>query len=244
MVAASVERLAARLGEDADGRALRISQVAHDVRNPLTVIQTSAWSLGRGQQSEKHRSHVGAIEHEVDRVIAMLDDLRLEGRMRGIALSVSPKPCDLGAVTELFLATRTNQAEQLDGVELLLVKPAAPVIAQVDTRRFEQLLQNLTENAVRHAGRGGRVTVTLTEATTGDVCVTVDDTGPGVAPLDRERVFAAQTQGDRPGRAGLGLAISREIARAHGGEITVSVAPSGGARFAVELPNARVLEQA
>jgi signal transduction histidine kinase len=110
-----------------------------------------------------------------------------------------------------------------------------------DSTRLGQVLANLLDNARRHAGTDGRIGVSVTG--NGWVTVLVTDSGPGVPPADRERIFDRLVRLDDArsgdGGAGLGLAIARGIARAHGGDLRCVDPPSGtGAAFALVLPRA------
>jgi signal transduction histidine kinase len=107
---------------------------------------------------------------------------------------------------------------------------------------LERLLRNLLDNAVRHSPEGGRVRVEA-RSEGGTVHLSVLDDGPGVAPEERERVFEpffrAASERTRDDGSGLGLAIVREIARVHGGDVSVEAGPDGrGARFRASLPAA------
>jgi two-component system heavy metal sensor histidine kinase CusS len=114
------------------------------------------------------------------------------------------------------------------------------------SRDLERMVRNLVENAVRYSPPRGTVRVeTVSE---GDrTRITVQDEGPGVPPAARERIFQPFVRGD-PSKnadtasgAGLGLAIAREIAKRHGGDIWVGASPAGGARFIIELPTSKTL---
>jgi two-component system OmpR family sensor kinase len=106
-----------------------------------------------------------------------------------------------------------------------------------------RVIRNLVENARRHAGPDGEVTVSSTGAG-GRLRIDVDDDGPGIAPAERQRVFdrfhRSDTARDRAsGGSGLGLAIARAIVTAHGGTIRADESPAGGARVTFELPGLR-----
>jgi two-component system heavy metal sensor histidine kinase CusS len=117
----------------------------------------------------------------------------------------------------------------------------------VRTRRtdLERMLRNLLENAVRHSPPGDKVSVSA-QASSSAIVISVSDSGPGVALADRPRVFEPfwrgtdQQASGAPG-AGLGLAIARQIARAHGGDIELAESSTGGALFRITLPQSRVL---
>jgi signal transduction histidine kinase len=143
-------------------------------------------------------------------------------------------------VAEVAREALARMADQLAsaGCEARLVCARSPTI-RADRARLEQVLANLLGNAAKYAA-GAPVVVTVDEDEAGAV-VSVADGGPGVAPADRERIFArfervaAAAHRDVSG-LGLGLFIAREIARAHGGDVAVDGGPGGGATFVVRLP--------
>jgi signal transduction histidine kinase len=122
--------------------------------------------------------------------------------------------------------------------------PEAEAYCRGDRSRLEQMLMNLFTNAVRHAGRGGRVRVALRVAPAGAgtvATIEIEDSGPGIPVEMREAVFERFVRLDAArsrdlGGAGLGLSIARWIAQVHGGTISVDQSRLGGARFAVTLP--------
>ena len=126
-------------------------------------------------------------------------------------------------------------------LRILLAVDADANRARFDRTRVEQILTNLLGNAIRYSPREGTIEV-ATRSLRRDgrrfVEVSVSDQGPGVPAADRERVFEPYVQAgeSRRGGLGLGLAICRRLAEAHGGAIGVEPAPSGGARFAFTLP--------
>jgi two-component system sensor histidine kinase KdpD len=124
-----------------------------------------------------------------------------------------------------------------DAVTVDLPPDLPPV--DVDQLLMEQVLANLLDNAARHSPEGATVAVAAERR--GEVVeLSVTDSGPGVAPDDRERVFRMWSRAGGEGRAGLGLAIARAFVEAHGQTIDVVRAPGGGARFVVTLPAAAV----
>lgn len=122
------------------------------------------------------------------------------------------------------------------------VEAREPLVADVDRERIGQVIGNLIDNALRHTPRGGEVRITLAER--GDAIeLVVADSGPGVAPEERERVFARFYRVDKSrnkdgGGSGLGLAIVKAIVELHGGSVMVRDATEGGAAFVVRLPYA------
>lgn len=128
------------------------------------------------------------------------------------------------------------------------VRATSPsVVGQWDADRIERVLGNLLSNAVKYTPEGGRITVRTAERTGGGApgpgvwhAVDVENTGPGIPPDKRELIFqefARLEPGDTRGK-GLGLAISRQVARALGGDLTVESAPGRGATFTLWIPTA------
>ena len=140
----------------------------------------------------------------------------------------------------LSLASAEAERIRLLAPELTVTVDGPAVSVPGDQQRLAQVLANLLDNARRHTPDGGRITVTVA-AVPGGATVTVADTGPGVPPRDRERIFDRLVRLDDArshddGGAGLGLAIARGIARAHGGELRcVDPADGVGATFVLAL---------
>jgi signal transduction histidine kinase len=105
-----------------------------------------------------------------------------------------------------------------------------------DGDRVLQIISNLLQNAFRWTPDGGRIGLSLEHAN-GDVRVAVDDTGPGINPDERERIFRPFVSQDGAGGTGLGLAIARELAAALGGRIDLESEPGRGSRFLLVLPS-------
>ena len=116
-----------------------------------------------------------------------------------------------------------------------------------DPDRLHQVLTNLLANAIKFSPPGGRVAITARADTEGLVRFAVEDTGPGISPAERERVFdkfyqVGRVESERPPGTGLGLTIARHLVELHGGRIWVEDAPHGGAAFVIVLPAAGASE--
>jgi two-component system sensor histidine kinase CiaH len=213
------------------------ADASHELRTPLTIVRGSVEHLRR------HRSQpvgeVGEalddIEVEVDRLTSLVDDLLLLARSDSGVVEMRSESVDLAEVAGEALQRLRTQAEAR-GVELRL--DAAPGEVKGDPDRLRQLVAILIDNAIRHSPTGGAVQVGIH----GDSHpgISVEDEGPGIRSEDLPHVFDRFWRAaDAPdGGTGLGLAIAAWIAEHHGGRITATNRPAGGARFEVQLPRA------
>ncbi len=185
-----------------------LASASHEFRSPLTRIRMAVALMDDGT------ARGAELVADIEELDALVGDLLAAGR--GNARAISPSEVDLDALAK----------EEADRVGASVAGNSGPV--WVDAPLVRRLVRNLLQNAVRH----GAVPIALSlERTTTGVMVTVTDGGPGIAEGDRERVFEPfwRPSGHREdqGSVGLGLALVREVARAHGGDATVLVgAPS------------------
>jgi signal transduction histidine kinase len=117
------------------------------------------------------------------------------------------------------------------------------VPARLASGTLRQVLLNLLDNAVKYGGEGGTIRIVVRRRNGGGAHLTVDDSGPGVPPGERKRIWRSFERGDVArhrgvGGSGIGLTIVRELAEENGGSATVESAPGGGARFIIDLPDA------
>lgn len=231
-VAGSLEHLAHGLRDLDRERGLYVSQVSHDLRNPLAVIAAYASFLRRGERSRPRAAKLQTIEDEVSRLAVMVDDLLALGRTHALALHIQCARADVRAlVCEAVAAARLRSGR----TRVLLLVPADAVMAVVDAQRLRQALDNLLDNAVRHAG--SEVRVELVRESAGELALGVEDDGPGIDPQLLPRLFDAFAHGSgRVGGSGIGLSTVRAVAEAHGGGVSVGAARGTGARFTLRLP--------
>jgi two-component system, OmpR family, phosphate regulon sensor histidine kinase PhoR len=217
-----------------------LSNVSHELRTPLTAILTFVETLEDGaiDDPDNNRRFLSVIRRNAERMHNLINDILELSAIEAGQVTVERAPVRLAPlVAECFTALAGRAAE--GGVELSNeVGPEVWVYA--DARRLEQMLTNLTDNAVKFNSAGGSVRVTH-ERAAGRDRVSVTDTGEGIAPEHLTRIFERFYRVDRArsralGGTGLGLAIVKHLARAHGGEATVRSAPGGGSTFTVELP--------
>ncbi|GAB7048347.1 sensor histidine kinase [Catenuloplanes indicus] len=235
-LAAAFNDLSARRQALEQQRKAMVNDIAHELRTPLTNIRT--WlETARDGAVEVDQEVLDLLVEESVLLHHVVDDLRDIAALEAGSLRVHPEPTYVRDLLEQLV-------EAHRGPVRLDAGPHDPEI-DVDPVRLRQIVGNLVSNAIRHTPAGGTVTVRL-EMRPGRMVVSVTDTGPGIAAADLHRVFdrfwRADTSRTRAtGGSGLGLPIARQLARAHGGDITVTSVPGHGATFTVILPAASVV---
>ncbi|MEO8806122.1 MAG: ATP-binding protein [Burkholderiaceae bacterium] len=220
-----------------------LATMSHEMRTPLHGILgvTRLLRSARPDDSAASRAHrLEMIERTGEHLLGLINDVLDYSRIEGGHLRVQAADFDLFALVEsVGDLARISAAEK--GLTLALdVRVPAPCWVHADASRLRQVLLNLTGNAVKFTDRGG-VHVSVGREPSGATTIEVTDTGPGIAADQHELIFDAfhQTDGSfgrKHGGTGLGLTISRELARALGGELMCADAPMGGARFMLTLP--------
>ena len=208
--------------------------VAHEINNPLGVILGYVRLLQRKAEGALAED-LKVVEEEAVRcqqIVEGLLDLARPGRgpVEHVALR---EVCD-------EVVARLRESSRLGDVEVRVEGDAS---AWAWPPRLRQVLLNLVKNAAEAAGPGGTVALRIDAAPDGGASVAVSDSGPGVKPEDRPRLFEPFFTTKSSG-TGLGLAVSRAIAEAHGGRIEADTGPLGGARFTLRLPPASPAQEA
>jgi signal transduction histidine kinase len=202
---------------------------AHELRSPLTAIAAVA-QAARANATQESRTAFETIARTALEAADVVTDLLTLARDPAQRV-LHCEPLDLAAIVNLT-SRETQPLADARGVTLDV--SAGSAIVDGDERRLRELVRNLLENAIRHARR----TVGIRSRCNGRVCeIVVEDDGVGVPRDDRERVFERfyRLSNDGSG-AGLGLAIVRWIASAHGGGVVVDDSSRGGARFVAAFP--------
>jgi signal transduction histidine kinase len=220
--------------EEAVARQREITQTAsHELRTPLTVLSTEIEVALQHDLDDASRSAMTVALHEAQRVGSLADDLLALAQFEEQALPLAIETVDLDEVVRL--ATARAARRQADGARAVVVH-SETLIADADPTRIEQAVGNLVDNALAH----GRGTVTVTLRCAGNaVEIAVEDEGAGIPASLGETAFERFTTATAGGRhgAGLGLAIVRAIAEAHGG--TAHFAPDRPSRIVVDWPGRR-----
>ena len=215
-----------------------VADASHELRTPLALVRLDAEVLARDPTAGDAPDLLAHQVEEIDRMDALLSELLLLARLDAGRLAVEAVAFDLAGVLHEHAARFRRRAESAS-VRLELEPPRSPVHARGDPDRTGQVLAALLDNAVRMTPPGGAVRASARRVD-GHVEAEVSDTGPGIAPAQRERVFdrfhrAGPASAGRRG-SGLGLAIARDLARAQGGDLLAGAAEGGGASMRLELP--------
>jgi signal transduction histidine kinase len=236
---AELSALTERLARVHDYRERLLGELSHDLRAPLQVMITRSEQLLRSEPDPDVRAQavnirmaaLGALEQIND----MLEQVKADHGETQLALMDADLARAVRTVAESFEPLAADQ-----GIQLSVDTPGT-LGARFDVERVSRIVSNLLANAIRHTPPEGHIECAV--AGDGEMAtLTVADSGPGVPPEHRDRVFGRFRSGlHGDGRtsgagAGLGLAIVREFVELHGGEISLGEAAQGGALFTVQLP--------
>ena len=211
--------------------------VAHDLRNPLSLVSMTTQLLAEPDLTPERREATLAIGNRaVERMNRLIGDLLDIVRLETGHLSLKLGLTDVNAMlTETMDAFKTRAADQ--GISLVCTPAPAGTVVQADEERVVQLIDNLVGNALKFTPSGGRVSIGG-YIDGGELRVAVADTGPGIPEEQRSRLFDRfwQARGDDRRGLGLGLAIAKGIAEAHGGRLWVDSTVGEGSTFQFAIP--------
>jgi signal transduction histidine kinase/integral membrane sensor domain MASE1 len=232
------EQVARRQAEEANRMKDQfLALVSHELRTPLNAVLGWAQLLSKGQvEPDKIARATRAIERNALVQVRLIEDLLNVSEFRTGTLRLEAKRVELGAVVTAAVES-VSVAAQAKNIAVRL-DLAGPAFVTGDEHRLQQIMWNLLSNAVKFTPDGGRVDVAMQQLD-GQVIVRVTDTGRGLDAAGVARAFDAFWQADLTGQGGLGLglAIVRALAEAHGGTVDVSSAGVGrGASFSVKFP--------
>ncbi len=235
-------RLTWRTSALARMRADFTSSVSHELRTPITQIMLFAETiaLGRVRTLTEARREARVITEEGRRLLDLIENVLHFARSERYELPINRQLTNLSDLVRQTVADFEPVASAA-GVTLKATLEDA-VGARIDGPAVQRSLRNVLDNAIKYAvvGREAHVGLVLMGAR---ASIWVDDRGPGVPPADRTRIWGAFVRLERDmnqatGGSGIGLAVVRDIVVRHGGTVRIEEAPSGGARFVMEFPEA------
>jgi signal transduction histidine kinase len=237
---AEAERLAGDLKRALHARDEFLAAASHDLRNPLSTIQSAAELLERSVDDHNMRDRVtscsdhiqSAAKRMAQQLDAFLDVSRLEA---GRPLELKKRQHDLMPLVRQVVA----DCQQTTQRHRLLLEGPALLQATVDALRLQRVVGNLVGNAIKYSPDGGEVNIKV-EAHDTDVILTVRDRGIGIPGADQARVFERFQRGSnvegRIAGTGIGLAGAKQIVEQHGGAITLKSQVGKGSTFTVRFP--------
>jgi heavy metal sensor kinase len=214
------------------------ADVSHELRTPLTAIRSVGEVGLRGHRDDQaYRGIIGSMLEEADRLASLVDRLLTLSRAETGQATLSREPVDLRALVDDVIENIGVLAEEKQQTIAVSAGPAPQVL--VDRLTMRQALINLLDNAIKFTPVKGRIDVRIA-GRAADVVIDVVDSGPGIPPDVRARIF------DRFYRAGsdvvgtgLGLSIAKTAVDANGGRLTVEASGAGGSTFRIILPTGR-----
>lgn len=239
-VAVTFNQMAESLQRYAAERQNMIADIAHELRTPLSVIQSNLEAMLDGVLPASPEE-LTSLHQETLRLNRLISDLRILSLAEAGQLRLEKQPVDPGAlVRQVGERLRLRAEEKHINLETDVANSLPQI--QADPERLTQIITNLVDNALRYIPAGSRVTVAAGPAS-GGVELLVSDTGPGIPPEDLPHLFdrfwrAEKSRNRATGGSGLGLAIVKQLVEAHGGQIQVTSQVGVGTQFRIHLPSA------
>jgi two-component system sensor histidine kinase BaeS len=224
--------MTSRLEVNEEQRRMLLADIAHELRNPLSIIQGYAEGIIDGVYPSDE-THLSLLLAETAVMTRLLDDLQTLSMAEAGMLRLHIESVDIGLLVSDLVAAYQPVAEEI-GVSVS-ADPTPGVNIELDPIRIRQVLENLIANALRHTPSGGSVRVTFV-AHGDSVEIHVRDTGEGIPPGELPHIFDRFTKSADSGGSGLGLAIARRLVEAHGGAIAAESAAGHGTTVTITLP--------
>lgn len=229
----------ARLERSFDQLKRFTADASHELRTPLTALRSVGEVGLRGARTvEDYREVIGSMLEEVDRLARLADELLTLARAEAGEARLRLEPIDLAALAREVVEYLSVLAEERS--QSIELEPADPVTAQADRTVLRQALVNLVDNAIKYSPERSRVRIRVGRDG-GESFVAVADSGPGMAPEHREKIFERFYRIDKSrsrelGGTGLGLSLVKWAAEAHGGRVELETAEGRGSTFRLVLP--------
>ena len=220
-----------------------LAVISHEIRTPMNAVVSAVNLMRRTRLDEEQKSHLQMLNEASNVLLSLLNDVLDLSKIEAGKMTFETAPVELAGMMNHLQTLFWPQAQQKTLTIRTLVDPNVAPEVLSDPLRLRQILFNLVSNAVKFTDHGTvRIRVrTRTEGEDARLIVSVEDEGIGIAEDDLERIFLSFEQGElattrRHGGSGMGLAISRRLARLMGGDITVRSIEGKGSSFSLHLP--------
>lgn len=220
-----------------------LSSMSHELRTPLTNILGLAEVLGMQNPplTPRQLHFVGVITESGQHLLAMINDILDMAKIESGTIAIDPVACDLRQVATTATHIVQQLAERRRHTMVSRIDLDDPVIT-ADPLRIKQMITNLLSNAIKFTPDGGTIELVIAaDAQPGSICISVRDTGIGIAAEDMHKLFNPFSQidtslGRTSGGTGLGLTLVKRMAEMHGGTVSVESEPNVGSIFRIHLP--------
>ncbi|MEN6294595.1 MAG: ATP-binding protein [Chloroherpetonaceae bacterium] len=218
-----------------------IINVSHELKTPLTAVKGFIETLEEEITDDEHLRYVQIVRRHTDRLIGIVQDLLLLSELEDNSAinKLLISPVDFSILIDGIIKLFEQKLKEKNLYLNIHIEPNFPKI-NVDAYRFEQVLINLINNSLKYTEKGG---IEINAYTNNDkVIIEILDTGVGISPEDRERIFerfyiSDKSRSRKSGGSGIGLSIVKHIVMLHNGKISVDPTYTKGAKFVIELTN-------
>ena len=238
-----LENAYAELKENDEIKSEFISTASHELRTPITVINSYIEMFQEGMLGELtniQREKIVIISSQIEHMIRLVEDMLDTSRLESRALKINKSPIRVDDIARTVLDDMSRLAGLKEQTVSLTVEGSLSEL-EGDGRRIKQVFNNLLTNAIKYTPKKGKIRVIITDDPE-DICVSIIDNGIGIAKKDQSRIFEKFYTGSgssltkESGRMGLGLAIAKGIIEAHEGRIWVASEIGKGSTFIFTLP--------
>jgi PAS domain S-box-containing protein len=227
-----------------------LANMSHELRTPLNAILGFSQVIRDrhfGDDVARYSEYAANIHDSGEMLLAIISDILEMSKLEAGKLKLAEETVDLVEIVESCRTMVAGRAQD-GGIAFNSMLPASPIRLRGDQRALKQILLNLLSNAIKFTQAGGSVSVSAAQIETGEIHLTVADTGVGIHPSALSRVFQPFFQIDHSATrakagTGLGLAISKHLAELHGGTIAIDSTPGIGTTVLVTLPAERAVSQ-
>jgi len=213
-----------------------ISSVSHELRTPLTAIRGWSETISMEQDATIIRKGIRVISNETERLSQMVEELLDFSRMQSGHFSLQFDTMDILAELGEAVLIYAERA-RIEDIKMTYEEPEMLPFVYGDRNRLRQVFINIIDNAIKYSERGGTVKIVAGETPSGDIMVTVEDSGCGISKFDMPRIKTKFYKANHTKKgSGIGLAVADEIVAQHGGTLTLESEEGKGTKVIITIP--------